>query len=233
MEEVTEQVAIPTEAEIRHTKRDELIALAINNEIQITQSEGVKGLRNLITKYLYADEDEEEQKVQEVSDCNYAGNNHSSAGEVNLEFEKFKLELTAMERREEAEAQERKEREEAETQERKEREIPEYEFRVRQLEPQGPREVNNSTRENFIIDACYKSLPQFDENDVENYFKLFERLADGLDWPKEHWYIIAQAGFRGKSVQAFSALNETQARNYDQVKQAVLRAYEATSEAYR
>ena len=103
-------------------KRDELIALAIKHEIQITQSEGVRRLRNLITEYLYADEDEEEQKVQEVSDCNYAGSNHSSASDVNLEFEKFKLELAARERkeREEAESRERKEIREAEAQERKE-----------------------------------------------------------------------------------------------------------------
>ena len=87
MEEATVQSAKPTETQIRRMKRDELIKLANQHEIHITQSESVRRLKNLITEHLYADEDEEEeQEVEESGDCNDVGSNHSSAGSMNIEL---------------------------------------------------------------------------------------------------------------------------------------------------
>ena len=61
---------------------------------------------------------------------------------------------------------------------------------------------------------------------------MFERKARELEWPRDKWHLIAQNAFKGKAL-AFSVLSDEQARDYDQIKQAVLRAYEITSEAHR
>ena len=85
----------------------------------------------------------------------------------------------------------------------------------------------------FRVESCYKSLPLFEEKDIENFFRLFERKARELEWPRDKWHLIAQNAFKGKALEAFSVLDDEQARDYDQIKQAVLRAYEITSEAHR
>ena len=87
MEKATVQGAKPTETQIRRMKREELIDLANKYEIQITQSESVRRLKNLITEHLYADENEEEEEkeVEESGDCNDVGRSHSSAGSMNIE----------------------------------------------------------------------------------------------------------------------------------------------------
>ena len=108
MEEATVQFAKPTETQIRRMKREELITLANKHEIQITQSESVRRLKNLITEHLYADDDEEEEEEEEVEesgDCNDEGSRHSSAGSMNIELKKYTLKLATA-------AQERREKEE-------------------------------------------------------------------------------------------------------------------------
>ena len=129
MEEATVQSAKPTETQIRRMKRNELIKLANEHEIPITQSESVRRLKNLITEHLYADEDEEEeQEVEESGDCNDVGSNHSSAGsmEIAAQERREERELAAQERREKEErelaAQERREERELAAQERREKE---------------------------------------------------------------------------------------------------------------
>ena len=98
---------------------------------------------------------------------------------------------------------------------------------------QQTRHTYQTISDRFRVESCYKSLPLFEEKDIENFFRLFERKARELEWPRDKWHLIAQNAFKGKALEAFSVLSDEQARDYDQIKQAVLRAYEITSEAHR
>lgn len=89
--------------------------------------------------------------------------------------------------------------------------------------------------------ASYKSdivtnmrlIPKFDEKDVERFFLLFERVADARNWPDDDRTLMLQSVFTGKAQEAYSALSVEDAKHYLTVKDAVMKAYELVSEAYR
>ena len=74
-------------------------------------------------------------------------------------------------------------------------------------------------------------LPKFDEQDPESFFSQFEKIA--FHWNKDLWPILVQTNFQGKAREAFANLTLAESKDYDQVKKAVLLAYELSSEAYR
>ena len=74
-------------------------------------------------------------------------------------------------------------------------------------------------------------LPHFDEEDPENFFSQFEKIA--YHWPKEMWPILVQTHFKGKAREAFANLDAAASKEYERVKEAVLLAYELNAEAYR
>ena len=78
-----------------------------------------------------------------------------------------------------------------------------------------------------------KLVPRFVEKDVDDYFNHFEKVASNLKWPKEYWPSLPQTVFVGKAREAYTALPDDKCNDYDNVKQAVLKAYELVPEAYR
>ena len=83
------------------------------------------------------------------------------------------------------------------------------------------------------IATSLRLLPHFNEKDVDNFFVLFERVADTQDMPDTHRALMLQSRLTGKAQRAFSALTVEEACDYDIVKASVLRAYEVIPEAYR
>ena len=74
-------------------------------------------------------------------------------------------------------------------------------------------------------------LPHFDEDDPDNFFSQFEKIA--YHWERELWPILVQTHFKGKARDAFANLGAEESKDYEKVKQAVLLAYELSAEAYR
>ncbi|XP_068238426.1 uncharacterized protein [Palaemon carinicauda] len=73
----------------------------------------------------------------------------------------------------------------------------------------------------------------FDEKNVPEFFKAFERVATRLSWPTEMWTVLIQCRLVGKAIQVYNALEEGVARDYHKVKSLVLKAYDLVPEAYR
>ena len=78
-----------------------------------------------------------------------------------------------------------------------------------------------------------KLVPRFQEKEVDKYFQYFEKIATNLKWPKEHWTMLLQSSFVGKAREIYASLPIEKCNNYDEVKQAILKAYELVPEAYR
>ena len=76
-------------------------------------------------------------------------------------------------------------------------------------------------------------VPPFIEKDVKKYFSHFERVATTLEWPENVWPLLLQCVFTGKAQEVFSALGLEQALRYEDLKTAILQAYELVPEAYR
>ena len=73
----------------------------------------------------------------------------------------------------------------------------------------------------------------FQEKEVDKYFLHFEKVAENLKWPKEHWTLLLQSIVIGKAREIYTHLSLEQSSDYDKVKELILKVYELVPEAYR
>ncbi|KAK0144157.1 hypothetical protein N1851_017473 [Merluccius polli] len=85
----------------------------------------------------------------------------------------------------------------------------------------------------FDINKHIALVPVFREMEVDSYFSAVERITSALQWPSEVWPLLLQCKIHGKALDAVAALPVEESLNYEQVKSAILRAYELVPEAYR
>ncbi|XP_059848537.1 uncharacterized protein LOC132406696 [Hypanus sabinus] len=85
----------------------------------------------------------------------------------------------------------------------------------------------------FKVSQEIKLVPPFEEMDVDRYFLHFEKVAMNQNWPKDKWAVLLQSVLKGKAQQAYFALSADEAKNYDEVKGAILKIYELVPEAYQ
>ncbi|CAI5670853.1 unnamed protein product [Oreochromis niloticus] len=85
----------------------------------------------------------------------------------------------------------------------------------------------------FDVGKNIALVPPFRETEVEAYFNAFERIAVALHWPKEVWSLLLQCKLSGKAQEVCAALTIEDSLVYDNIKSAILRAYELVPEAYR
>ena len=77
-------------------------------------------------------------------------------------------------------------------------------------------------------------VPPFQEKEVEKYFVHFEKVADSFNWYKGIWVLLLlQSVLVGKDLEIYGSLSVEQSSNYEHVKEAILKAYELVSEAFR
>ncbi|XP_065902416.1 uncharacterized protein [Dysidea avara] len=85
----------------------------------------------------------------------------------------------------------------------------------------------------FDVSKHIRFVPPFQEKEVDKYFLHFEKVATSLVWPKNVWMVLLQSVLIGKGREVYSAMSVEQSGQYDNVKQAILKAYELVPEAYR
>ena len=110
-------------------------------------------------------------------------------------------------------------------------------FRLKELEltalSHHTQQLDSAQSHDFDVGRYTRFIPVFHEKDVDNYFILFERVATTLKWPKNMWTVMLQCVLTGKAQEVYDALSEEVSLDYEQVKVAILRAYELVPEAYR
>ena len=172
---------------------------------------------------------------------------------LRLEQEKLRMEMEERvqkermemeEREKEKERQMQKERMEMEEREKeKERQIQierekikfDTELRMKELEMQNMT-VKRQPLESgvhFDITKHIRLVPPFQEKEVDKYFLHFEKVAENLKWPNEHWTLLLQSVIIGKAREIYTQLTVQQSSSYDTVKELILKAYELVPEAYR
>ena len=162
---------------------------------------------------------------------------------LKLEQEERKLEREERIRVEQLEREERMQREKVEMEERIQKEKLEqaekekerqYNLRMKELEMQDkvkPKPLDLGTH--FDVTKHIRLVPPFQEKEVDKYFLHFEKVADNLKWPKEHWALLLQSVVIGKAREIYTQLSLEQSSDYDKVKELILKAYELVPEAYR
>lgn len=91
----------------------------------------------------------------------------------------------------------------------------------------------DSTPKAFDVARALKLMPKFDDNDLDTFFNLFERLAGLMRWEDSEQTLLLQCVFYGKAQRAYSTLTVRDSQIYSKVKETVLKAYELVPEAYR
>ena len=109
-----------------------------------------------------------------------------------------------------------------------------YNLRMKELEMQDkvkPKPLDLGTH--FDVTKHIRLVPPFQEKEVDKYFLHFEKVAENLKWPKEHWTLLLQSVVIGKAREIYTQLSLEQSSDYDKVKEVILKAYELVPEAYR
>ena len=149
-----------------------------------------------------------------------------------LEREERKLEREERMQREKLEMEERIQKEKLEQAEKeKERQ---YNLRMKELEMQDKVKTKPlDLGTHFDVTKHIRLVPPFQEKEVDKYFLHFEKVAENLKWPKEHWALLLQSVVIGKAREIYTQLSLEQSSDYDKVKELILKAYELVPEAYR
>ena len=72
-----------------------------------------------------------------------------------------------------------------------------------------------------------------EEDDVESYLDMFERVASQQEWPKETWATQLAGLLLGNALECYSSLAPAAAKDYDQIRAAILKCYDVNVEIYR
>ena len=109
-----------------------------------------------------------------------------------------------------------------------------YNLRLKEIEMQDKVETKAlDLGTHFNVTKHIRLVPPFQEKEVDKYFLHFERVAENLKWPKEHWALLLQSVVIGKAREIYTQLSLEQSSNYDKVKELILKSYELVPEAYR
>ena len=130
------------------------------------------------------------------------------------------------------------EREKLEQQERIEieKEKLHFELKMKELELEGKsksKPLPLDSGKYFDVTKHIQLVPPFQEKEVDKYFLHFEKVAENLKWPREHWTLLLQSIAIDKAQEIYTQLSLEQSSDYDKVKVLILKAYELVPEAYR
>ena len=152
-----------------------------------------------------------------------------------IEFEKLRLEQERQMQKERLEMEEREREKERQIQIEREKLKFDAELRMKELEIQNMtvkrQPLDFGTH--FDVTKHIRLVPPFQEKEVDKYFLHFEKVAENLKWPKEHWTLLLQSVIIGKAREIYTQLTVEQSSSYDTVKESILKAYELVPEAYR
>ena len=132
-----------------------------------------------------------------------------------LEMEEREKEKERQIQRERLEMEERIQKEKLEQAE-KERQ---YNLRIKELEMQDKAKTKPlDLGTHFDVTKHIRLVPPFQEKEVDKYFLHFEKVAENLKWPKEHWTLLLQSVVIGKAREIYTQLSLEQSSDYDKVK---------------
>ena len=208
-------------------KKTDLLGLAKHYKLsEIKSSMRKHEIKNILVQYFVDEEIFNENALSLIVDV------QSVSSSKELEFKLQIRQLEIQEREKERERERKREREEREREEReKERE---FQLRLREIEMQERANQSKQKIEyNFDVTKHIRLVPPFQEKEVDKYFLHFEKVAENLNWPKEHWTLLLQSVLIGKTREIHTQLGVEQSHHYETVKELILKGYELAPEAYR
>ena len=102
-----------------------------------------------------------------------------------------------------------------------EKEKLDFQLKKKELELQEktkPKILSLDTSKTFDVTKHILLVPPFQEKEVDTYFLHFQKVAENLKWPKEHWTLLLQSVITGKAREIYIRRSLEQSSDYDKVK---------------
>ena len=221
-------------------KKTDLLNLAKHYKLsEIKSSMRKHEIKNILVQYFVDEEIFNENALSLIVDIQSV----SSSKELELKFQIRQLEIQEREKereweerekeREREREREREEREKERGREREERKKErEFQLRMREIEMQErANQPKQKIEYNFDVTKHIRLVPPSQEKEVDKYFLHFEKVAENLNWPKEHWTLLLQSVLIGKAREIYTQLGVEQSHHYETVKELILKGYELVPEA--
>lgn len=113
-------------------------------------------------------------------------------------------------------------------------ELKRLEIEQKRLELELQKKDSIPTQTNYTTRCqMFKVRDMKDDEDVEEYFQIFEKAALALKIPKEDWVGNLCHRLNDKSRSVFLELSEAETKNYETVREKILDAHQLTAEYYR
>ena len=208
-------VAEPTQEELDVAKKTDLLNLAKYFQLsQVKSSMRKQKIKNILIRYLVDEELFDEQALSMIVEDDYEFRLKQLELEHRFKLEEKQLEMKLI----------------------SEREAQQFQLRMKELElHDGADQSQFHSRFNsrFDVTKHIRMVPSFQEKEVDNYFMHFEKVAENLKWPEEHWTLLLQSVLVGKAREIYTQLSIEQSSDYKTVKHIILKGYELVPEAYR
>ena len=223
-------IAAPSQELLNLAKKSDLLDIAAHYELtNINKSMLKQEIKNVLVQFLVDKELLDSSALSLVLITHTGLQMRELEIQKQIELEKLRLEQEKL--KIEQERQMQKERMEMEEKERERQ----FNLRMKELEMQNMTVKRQplESGSHFDVTKHIRLVPPFQEKEVDKYFLHFEKVAENLKWPKEHWTLLLQSVIIGKAREIYTQLTVEQSSSYDTVKELILKAYELVPEAYR
>ena len=223
-------IAAPSQELLNLAKKSDLLDIAAHYELtNVNKSMLKQEIKNVLVQFLVDKELLDSSALSLVLITHTGLQMRELEIQKQIELEKLRLEQEKL--KIEQERQMQKERMEMEEKERERQ----FNLRMKELEMQNMTVTRQplESGSHFDVTKHIRLVPPFQEKEVDKYFLHFEKVAENLKWPKEHWTLLLQSVIIGKAREIYTQLTVEQSSSYDTVKELILKAYELVPEAYR
>ena len=233
-------VAAPSMELLNLAKKTDLLSIADHYALTSVKPSMLKHeIKNLLIKFLVDEEILDPSALSSILVTQTDLQLRELEVQRQIQLEKLKLEQEERIRVEQLEREERMQKEKLAMEkqrlemEEKEKER-QYNLRMKEIEMQDKVKTKPlDLGTHFDVTKHIRLVPPFQEKEVDKYFLHFEKVAENLKWPKEHWTLLLQSVVIGKAREIYTQLSLEQSSDYDKVKEVILVAYELVPEAYR
>ena len=96
-------------------------------------------------------------------------------------------------------------------------------------------EENEENEGHTSYKATRPKIPAFieEKDDIDAFLQRFERFAELNKWPETDWSLHLSALLRGQALEVYARLPAEDAKDYKQLKEALLRRYELSADGFR
>ncbi|XP_042856047.1 uncharacterized protein LOC122242739 [Penaeus japonicus] len=124
-----------------------------------------------------------------------------------------------------------------------EREMKKYELELEEADKRRSHELAMAHLPSASVESRNASFQVYDnlrlptfhdgQDEIDSYLQRFERLAILHKWNKEDYHVYLGSLLRGHALKVYVSLPDETVKNYDKLKEALLRAYSVDADRYR